>query len=255
MERLFLRCKTSIERSKETLDMYFTVKTALPEIFSNRDPLQPWFTMASSVRCFIPLPQLTEEYDRVSIVTCLDPDSDKYIVYDILKMVIMVLDIRCIEDYHISDIILIDLHNLTMGHVLKYTLPMLKRIEVLTVKAYRARVKGIHFINAPTFVDTTIQLFKTLLKPKLANRVHVHRKDSNTLLDFVSTKILPKEYGGNAGSIHELWDGWKKKIENYRTWFLEQENMRADGSKRPGKAFNSSELFGFEGTFRQLTVD
>ena len=52
MEMMLLRCKGSIERTKESIDMHFTVKTALPEIFNNRDPLQPWFTVASSVRYF-----------------------------------------------------------------------------------------------------------------------------------------------------------------------------------------------------------
>ncbi|KAJ9584950.1 hypothetical protein L9F63_020699, partial [Diploptera punctata] len=205
MERLFLRCKTSIERAKQTLDMYFTIKTALPEIFSNRDPLQPWFIQASSVRCFIPLPQLTEEYDRVSLLTCIDPDPDKYIVFDIMKMMAMVLEIRCNEDYHMSDILLVDFNNLTIGHVVKYTLPVLKKLEVTAVKAYKARVKGVHFINAPTFVDTTVQLFKSLLSPKLSKRIYIHRKGSNTLSQYVSPKILPYDYGGNAGSIHDLW--------------------------------------------------
>jgi hypothetical protein len=34
----FLRgCKFSLERTKEKLDMYYTLRTALPEFFSNRD--------------------------------------------------------------------------------------------------------------------------------------------------------------------------------------------------------------------------
>lgn len=35
----FLRgCKYSYEKSKEKLDMYFTVRSAIPEFFSDRDP-------------------------------------------------------------------------------------------------------------------------------------------------------------------------------------------------------------------------
>ncbi|KAJ9584951.1 hypothetical protein L9F63_020700, partial [Diploptera punctata] len=49
--------------------------------------------------------------------------------------------------------------------------------------------------------------------------------------------------------------GWKKKLQNYRPWFLEQEQLLVDESKRREKAFNTSEIFGFEGTFRQLAVD
>jgi hypothetical protein len=38
---IFLRgCKYSLERVKEKLDMYYTVRTALPTMMSNRDPLE-----------------------------------------------------------------------------------------------------------------------------------------------------------------------------------------------------------------------
>lgn len=38
----FLRgCKFSLERTKEKLDMYYTVRTLTPEYFSDRDPMRP----------------------------------------------------------------------------------------------------------------------------------------------------------------------------------------------------------------------
>ena len=37
----FLRgCKYSIERVKEKLDMYYTIRTALPELMIDRDPFE-----------------------------------------------------------------------------------------------------------------------------------------------------------------------------------------------------------------------
>jgi hypothetical protein len=48
---------------------------------------------------------------------------------------------------------------------------------------------------------------------------------------------------------------WLKKLESYRDWFLEQDNMKSDESKRPGKSLDSGDLFGFEGSFRKLNVD
>ena len=38
----FLRgCKFSLERTKEKLDMFYTLRTAVPEFFNNRDPMLP----------------------------------------------------------------------------------------------------------------------------------------------------------------------------------------------------------------------
>jgi hypothetical protein len=41
------------------------------------------------------------------------------------------------------------------------------------------------------------------------HQVHVHRKGSNNLLKTIPPRILPKEYGGDAGS---LLDHWGKKV-------------------------------------------
>lgn len=43
-ERLttFLRgCKFSVEKAKQKVDMYFSMRAAVPEFFSGRDPLSP----------------------------------------------------------------------------------------------------------------------------------------------------------------------------------------------------------------------
>ena len=48
---------------------------------------------------------------------------------------------------------------------------------------------------------------------------------------------------------------WKEKLESYRAWFLEQDAMKAEETKRPGKKIDTGEIFGFEGSFRQLQVD
>lgn len=38
----FLRgCKFSLERTKEKLDMHYTLKTMIPELYKNRDPFDP----------------------------------------------------------------------------------------------------------------------------------------------------------------------------------------------------------------------
>jgi hypothetical protein len=53
METLFIRCKASIEKCKQTIDTYYTLRSALPEIFCNRDPNEPWFKQITSLRYFV----------------------------------------------------------------------------------------------------------------------------------------------------------------------------------------------------------
>lgn len=50
-------------------------------------------------------------------------------------------------------------------------------------------------------------------------------------------------------------DYWVKKVEEYKEWLDEEENYGTDESKRPGKPKTSEDMFGVEGSFRQLQVD
>jgi hypothetical protein len=66
-------------------------------------------------------------------------------------------------------------------------------------------------------------------------------------MDLSSSSLSPP----NAVS-----DEWKKKIEARRAWFLEDEKYRTDETKRPGgRPKTQEDLFGLDGSFRQLNVD
>lgn len=71
----------------------------------------------------------------------------------------------------------------------------------------------------------------------------------------VPIAVIPEEYGGKGGKLDDITAEWKKKIESYKDWFVEDDKYRNDESKRPGKPKTSESLFGLEGSFRQLNVD
>jgi hypothetical protein len=66
----------------------------------------------------------------VSLLAYLKQDPSKYIVYDIFKIIFMVFEVRNKEDYNLAEIFIVDLDNITMGHVVKYTLPAIKKLEI-----------------------------------------------------------------------------------------------------------------------------
>jgi hypothetical protein len=55
--------------------------------------------------------------------------------------------------------------------------------------------------------------------------------------------------------LYSLTALWVKKLESNRDWFLQQEDLKSDESKRPGKSIDTGELFGFQGSFRRLSLD
>lgn len=44
-------------------------------------------------------------------------------------------------------------------------------------------------------------------------------------------------------------------MKEYTAWFKEQEVSKANESLRPGGARAADDLFGMDGTFRQLAID
>ena len=50
-------------------------------------------------------------------------------------------------------------------------------------------------------------------------------------------------------------DNIQKVMESRRKMLLDETKYKSDEKKRPGKAKTHSDLFGMEGSFRQLTVD
>ncbi|XP_069698920.1 alpha-tocopherol transfer protein-like [Periplaneta americana] len=255
LERWIIRCKNSLERTKHSLDMYYSLKTVLPDMLMNRDPHADWFKTSINMGYSCPLSKLTKDFSRVTVMGCLDPDTTNLVTSDVLRVNFMIQDIRMSEDYCSSDIYIMDFDKFSIGHFSKVTLPILKKMEVCAMKGYNVRIKEIHLINTPPIAEASISLLKSVMKPKIAARIHIHTKGYKSLHNKISPDILPSELGGTNGSIIDHWSAWIKKMESYRDWFLEQDKMISDESKRPGKAVNSGELFGIEGSFRKLNID
>ena len=67
----------------------------------------------------------------MTIAAYLNDDSPKPNIYDTLKIIFMIAEIRSIEDYNQADICVFDLQNFTAGDAVKWTLPAIKKGHVL----------------------------------------------------------------------------------------------------------------------------
>lgn len=70
-------------------------------------------------------------------------------------------------------------------------------------ECYGVKIKGIHILNAPPFIDRIVFLLKLSLKEKVASRVHVHNSYED-LHKHIPKEILPKEYDGDEESCSKL---------------------------------------------------
>ncbi|KAG8226436.1 hypothetical protein J437_LFUL015104 [Ladona fulva] len=247
-----------MERTKEKLDAYYTVKTHLKDYFYDRDPMSPDIQEVMKAGILLPLRDPDDKGRRVFLMRPGKGDPSKIKMTSIIKVNMMIADISLLDDdIHTiaGSVSLCDMRGMTIGHVTQMTPSLMKQTMVCFQDGYPLRPKGIHYIYSPQFFEAAFNLLKSLSKEKLRKRIFIHGDNMEEIFKVIPQRILPKEYGGDGGTTEELAMEWKSKIESYRDWFMEDKNYGVDESKRPGKPKTYEDLFGMEGSFRQLSVD
>ncbi|XP_050361954.1 alpha-tocopherol transfer protein-like [Nymphalis io] len=251
--------KFSLEKTKNKLDMCYTLRTVVPEIFSNRNPFDPTVQAILNMGIFLPL-RVCESEDscRICLQRFKDFDSSKYRFIEVLKVCFMILEIMILEDDNFiiaGEELIVDAAGLDLNILSQWTPSLAKKCVTIFEKALPVRVKSSHIFNISSGYESAYNLLKIFLSEKLKKRFHIYGNGFESLYDVISLNIMPKEYGGEQGTVQELTDYWKKKVESYSDWYLREECACSDESLRQGNPNTSSSLFGVEGSFRKLQVD
>lgn len=214
--RTFLRgCKFSLEKVKQKLDMYYTMRNAIPEFFSNRDMDRPELNEIMDIADMPPLPGLTPKGCRVVCLRAVDRENMPNNVADGMKLALMIGDIRLYEEKVgvAGDVYILDASVATPTHFAKFTPALVKKFLVCVQEAYPVKLKEVHVINISPLVDTIVNFVKPFLKEKIRERIHIH-SNLEDLYKFVPKEMLPTEYGGDAGSIKDLNGESRDNIAN-----------------------------------------
>ena len=111
-------------------------------------------------RSVLPMPQLTPDYDRVMVFRLLTPNTTHFDFINVLKIVQMIMEIRISEDYCRSDIQIYDLSFFSVGHVSKFTLPLLKKYEMCAIVSVARNILINNFIHLNScFQKRRIRIF------------------------------------------------------------------------------------------------
>jgi hypothetical protein len=254
---MYLRnCKFSLERTKEKIDKFYTVKTALPDWFKNRDLDDPTHMEALQMGMFLPLKGYDNEGRRVIFLRMGVWDPSK-VSMDALFRMNSVLGDMLLQDEQaqICGVVGVeDLAGMTLAQAAAMTPPIMKKATMIWQDCLPMRMKGMHYINMPSFFETIFNMFKAFMKDKLKKRLHVHGNIEG-MYKFVPREILPEEYGGQGGKIADIVDQTKNEALSMKQYIMDQDNYFVDESKRPGKPKTMEDLFGMDGSFRKLNVD
>lgn len=253
----FLRaCKFSLDRTKQVLDSFYTIRTATPEFFANRDPFLPEIQRIINLGLFLPID--VQEGPTIILHRTANVDPSEISLVNVIKVSLMITDILVNEDDYCiinGQRFLFDFDTFNVNHMLQVT-PSICRKGFLCLKnVYPGKPKGFHLINMPSIFQSLLNLGKPIMGKKLSSRIVIYSKENiHSMYDDIPISVLPVDYGGQGETLEELTLKWKRKVESYRNWFLEETQYGCDESKRIQKS-KFSDPFNIEGSFRNLVID
>ncbi|XP_076181269.1 alpha-tocopherol transfer protein-like [Ptiloglossa arizonensis] len=246
-----------MEPTKLTIDTYYTVKTHVPEFFSNRDPLgQKELRKAFQTVSIQILDKKTDDGYSILYGTLIDRDPSHYVYNDAMKFLSMVVDLWLYKEGTTpGHVILFDIKDVAFGHAARLNPVGLKKYLFFLQEGLPVRLKGFHFMNITPVMDVILNMMKPFMKKELLDMFHTHTS-LESVAKFIPVDALPNEIGGKAGPIMELHGKTIKMLEESRDWFVQEEQVnRVNESLRPGKGKTATDLFGVEGSFKKLEID
>ncbi|KAG5900101.1 hypothetical protein JTB14_016070 [Gonioctena quinquepunctata] len=244
--------KFIIEKTKTKLDMYYTIRSLLPECFRNKSPSLPHMQKTSNIVYYCPLPKLTRDLLRVNVMKLMG-DTDHFDSYNLFAYIMNINEIKLQEDLSLGEILIADLEHLQIAHLRKFTPIHMKKAETILKKVFSNRIKGIHILNYPSFADTLLGIVKSVLNNKMISRIHLH-SSVDSLLKDIPADILPSDYGGDERSLSKLHEQWKLKLDEHKDRFDTLEAIHVKEDLRPSELKNDN-ILGYYGHFKKLDID
>ncbi|KAI9583208.1 hypothetical protein GQX74_012425, partial [Glossina fuscipes] len=221
----FLRgCKYSLQKSKQKIDYFYSMRGALPELYENRFINERTLTIFRKGGFLRLLKPLSEDGPRIHISRYTVYDMKEFPFAELLKTRNILNDIDLMDDDNsvISGCIEItDMQGFGAKHLFYFDPLLVKKIGILTEKALPLRVKGIHFINVPSTAEKFFNLVKSLTPERLRERFYVH-PNYESLYEYVPQECLPKEYGGTGGTIENIIASLEEHVLRYKDYFEDE---------------------------------
>lgn len=255
---MFLRaCEFNIDQTKETIEAYYTYRTALPDFFSSRDPTSKEIQDTVKVVYATILPQCDPNGNWILWGSLVDPEPSHYSFNSAVKYFVMTSEVLQLENGTIPGIVVVyDVKHVTLSHIMRTPLSLVSKYAHYAQEGASFPVRGIHYLNASPVLDKLTSLVKPILKSNVLDAIHIHT-DIESLFKFVPKDIVPKDYGGNEQPLKDLNDINIRKLESYQNWFIEEEKQRVDESKRitEKKTAKHNSVRSLQGTFKKLELD
>lgn len=210
-----------LEKAKELLLLNLEIRKKCPNIFETRDILSPELQQIMKTMQICPMPKVTAENQKISVFRLVDPNPEKYVYLDLCRLVVTMLDVRCVtpdgNELTNGEIGIVDMTGFGFKHFLKSAanLSVMRSYMKYVQEAAPIRMVQNHFINCSPMMDKFMSLTRPFMKKEVIETIKFHTS-LETLYDTISRELLPDEFGGSAGSIDDIHLEWTKHVESRR---------------------------------------
>ncbi|XP_028140785.1 uncharacterized protein LOC114334870 [Diabrotica virgifera virgifera] len=241
-------CHFSIERTKQCLDMYYSIRTLFPEYFKLINPSSHHMTATYKTVTICPLPSLTENLERIFFVKFHDQNSEMFNMNKIIAAAcVLPHEVRLFEDLSVKVKVVVDLIDIKLGYMPKLTPKDFRNMGFLLEELWNRQLKEIHCFNMPKYAEKLIYLSRAFLNKELREKIFVHNSLED-LYKVIPKEILPKNYGGEEKELEELNNEWLNKLKEYGDRFEKLEYLRIDNSLRIPYGLNC-DILGYYGNY------
>lgn len=244
-------CFGSMERTKRCIEKFCLNKCQMPEIYTERDPLTQRMQTAFSITCVAPYYTGTDEFIFYELN---DPELENFNFYDVLKLVAILSEHWIITSpvYADGHVIILDIKHFYLKIIPKCNFFVLKQFITYLLEAMPVRFKSLHVFNSPSYYETLYAIVKPILPQQITDNIYFHFS-LESLHNAIGKQNIPKELGGDASSMKEIYAKSVMQIETtYRPLFTEENFWRAD-LKIKSKTNTADNLM--SGSFKSLDID
>ncbi|KAJ0172876.1 hypothetical protein K1T71_011052 [Dendrolimus kikuchii] len=226
-------CDTSLTVSKRVLDLHYTLRTLYP-FFKDRIFDRKIETCLKTI-VFAFLPDRDVDGNLVLFVTLMDSDPKKFVFCDAVKTFFMTFDLCQLEvGTCLGGRLVIDMTPISFIHVTKLDITTLKHFLYFIQECIFIKLKGVHFLNAPYFMDKLMMILKPFLKKALMDIINIHPVGDTSIYDIVPKKLFPKECGGEFMDFKSISADVINRLKSNSVYFNEEAKKRVQESLRPG---------------------
>ncbi|XP_050549114.1 clavesin-2-like [Daktulosphaira vitifoliae] len=190
--------KMKENKALELIHNYHQFRKEHREWFYQLEPYDPKIQMALQDGFPSVLPNCDRKSRKIIFMVCSQWNTDRYCLLTIYRALILSLEhlVKNTHTQYNGFVIIVDWTNFTTRQTMNIN-PRILRIMLQGLQdCFPAKIKAVHFINQPWYIEGLMSVVKPFLKEKTKNKIIVHGLNLNTLHDHFPKDVLPSELGG-----------------------------------------------------------